>query len=85
MTNVKKIKNLAIAAALGLVIGVQSVMPVSAAEFAPMSTNEWVCVDCKTPLIVSEVRKFKEATNIRPCSVREHQSTGCKICDIVYV
>lgn len=76
---------MAIVTALMLVIGMQGVLIASAAEFAPMSANVWVCADCKTPVSVNEVRKVKETTNIRTCSVREHQSIGCKICDVVYV
>ena len=81
----KRWKNLVLAAIMSVAIGIQSVVPVQAAVVSPMSTDVWVCADCKEPVSVSEVRRIKEITIIGDCTLREHQSIGCKICDITYV
>jgi len=66
MKSTRKFKNLAIAAVMGLVIAVQSVMPVMAAE---------VCGKCGGT--ITETTEIKSWDESETCPLTEHASAGC--------
>ncbi len=61
----KNLKRMALAAALGLVISVQGVMPVSAAA------RSWVHSNCGTQVVVSSWTEVKNSYE-SPCTVSGH-------------
>ena len=75
MINVKKIKNLAFAVALGLVIGTQSVMPVNAATYS-------TCGLCGGRINAAITTRQWDETE--QCTLREHYTLDCKVVTTKY-
>ena len=82
MKAIKKWKNLAIATALGLVIGVQGVMPVHASEAVSMAVV--TCTTCKTAIHLREESVKIKEEYIRECDRSDHISGGCYRADVTY-
>ena len=82
MKAIKKWKNLAIATAFGLVIGVQGVMPVHAAEAMPMAVV--TCPTCKTAMHLREESVKIKEVYIRECDRLDHISGTCYLVDATY-
>lgn len=82
MKAIKKWKNLAIATALGLVIGVQGVMPVHASEAVSMAVV--TCPTCKTAIHLREESVKIKEEYIRECDRSDHISGGCYRADVTY-
>ncbi len=72
-----KWKNLVFAAALGLVIGVQSVMPVSAANAVPMDLKK--CSECGTAVNVDVMRNDGTSTRLYKCDDPAHVLANCYV------
>lgn len=73
--------NLAVATVMGLVIAVQSVMPVMAAEVAPRALV--TCSTCKEPVYTNEERYRTGEKELGDCNRSDHVK-GCKIYEVTY-
>lgn len=85
MKGMRRWKNLAIAAVLGLVIGVQSVVPVQAEEAVPMALVK--CSRCGTAMNV-DIQKSKTGAERGPvakCNQADHHLTDCWLFEAQYV
>lgn len=86
MKAIKKWKNLAIATAFGLVIGVQGVMPVHAAEAMPMPMPMAVvtCPNCKSAMLLREESVKIKEEYVSECDRLDHISGTCYLVNATY-
>ena len=82
MKAIKKWKNLAIATALGLVIGVQGVMPVHASEAVSMAVV--TCPTCKTAIHLREESVKIKEEYVSECDRLDHISGTCYLVNATY-
>lgn len=83
----KKMKNFALAAIVGLAIGLQAVVPVEAAQISELHTaRAWVCGICGASVYVTEVPKFIRTVTPKKykCTTPGHVSS-CWIDEDIYV
>ena len=82
MKAIKKWKNLAIATALGLVIGVQGVMPVHASEAVSMAVV--TCPNCKSAMLLREESVKIKEEYVSECDRLDHISGTCYLVNATY-
>ena len=84
MKGMRRWKNLAIAAVLGLVIGVQSVVPVQAEEAVPIGLVR--CPKCSTALNVNltNIKSTGKREGPFDCTREDHHLTNCSIYKVEY-